>query len=789
MRPVASALVPVDLTVDPAAVPAPAGGAAPGARGIRGAGRAWGWFLGAAALVVASYYLLPDGLPRDAAYVAVGLAAVVAIECGVRANRPSQAWPWHLLATGTMVWSVGDALGSWFSDVLGADGFPTVADPVYLAGYPVMAVGLLLFIRGRRSVRDTAGLLDSAILAVALGVLAWVLLARPTLDLFRDSAAAAAVAAAYPVADIVLVGLLIRLVTTPGGRSRSFRFLVAAMALLAVGDALTTGLRLTTWDASGAIDFLWLLSYALTGVAALHPSMVSMTEASRVEPVRFSRLRLASLAGAAVVAPVVLAVQAALGLRLDLWAVVVGSVALSGLVVARMKLSLDLISTANAEREAARVALAHQAAHDSLTGLPNRAQAVFLMRGALSRAQRSGAVVGVLFVDLDGFKQVNDTLGHAAGDEVLVVAGARMQEAVRDGDVVARFGGDEFVVLVEPVDEEASAVAVAERLVRVLSEPVVLGSGREVSIGASVGVAVALDGTVDPERLLAEADVAVYRAKLAGRGRVEVFDTSLRQELDRRQGLQDALLAAIAAGDLELRHEPVVDLRAGRVAGYEAKVSWPRPGADELTRDAILPVAERTELVCELDAWALRTAARQAASIPAGSRPALVEVPVSVRHLRRRRVVTDVAAALAAAELDPARLVLVVGASDVVADVTALAHLGELRSLGVMVCVEGFGTHEAPTDRWALLPVDLVRLDAEALARGPMRSSMLLRLTVETAHTFGWQVVAAGVTTADQLAALTEMGCRYAQGPMPRRTLAALAATTDRGSAAPTTVV
>ena len=736
----------------------------------------WAWYVGLAALAIAGYYLLPDGLPRDAVYVAAGLTAVVAVEVGIRLHQPTQPWPWHLLAVGTLLWSAADAVGSWWSDVLGSTSFPTPADGIYLAGYPVMAVGLVLFIRGRRPRRDTAGFLDSAIVAVALGLLAWVLLARPTIDGFRDSVGAAAVGAAYPAADIVLAGLVIRLVTTPGGRTRSFRLLVLAIGLLDVGDTVTTALRLTTWDASTMIDFLWLASYAATGAAALHPSMVSMTEAARPEPERFSRTRLVTLAAAAGVAPTVLAVQATLEKHLDLWAVVIGSVLLSGLVIARMKLSLDQIQTANAEREDARLALAHQAAHDSLTGLPNRAQAVTLIRGALSRAQRSGAVVGVLFVDLDGFKQVNDTLGHGAGDELLVAVGRRMQDCVRDGDVVARFGGDEFVVLLEPVDEQASAVAVAERLVAALAQPVVLSSGREVGIGASVGVAVGQDGPVEVERLLSEADVAVYRAKQAGRGRVEVFDVTLRRELDERQQLQDALLGAITAGDLELRHEPVVDLVRGRVCGYEAKVSWPRTGADELDRAAVLPVAERSDLVCELDTWTLSTALRQASRIPAGSQPTLVEVPLSLRHLRRDRVLTDVARALAEAQVDPARLVLVVAASDVVDDLMALEHLSRLRTLGLRVCVEGFGTREAPTNRWAGLPVDLVRLDVHALAGGDLASSMLLRLTVETAHTFGWRVVAGGVRDLDHLLALRAVGCEYAQGPVPRRALERLAA-------------
>jgi GGDEF domain-containing protein len=413
---------------------------------------AWGWFLAVATVAVGVYYVLPRGIPRDALYVAFALAAVLAVEVGVRANRPVRTRPWRLLGLGTLLWAVGDVLGAWVSDVKGVMAFPTAADGAYLLGYGAVAAGLALLIRGRGPRRDPAALLDSAIVTAALGLLGWVLLARPTISSYADEPLAATVAATYPFVDILLVGLLFRLVTTPGGRSRSFRLLVTSMGLLAVADTLLTAMNLTAWGGSSELDFLWLLSYAACGAAALHPSMVALTSPSKPEPVRFTPARLITLGLAALVPPAVLGVEAALGARL-------------GLVIARMKLSLDQIQTANEEREVARVALAHQAAHDSLTGLPNRAQVTYLMRGALGRAQRSGALVGLLFVDLDGFKQVNDTLGHAAGDEVLVTCSRLMQECVRTGDVVARFGGDEFVVLLEPVDEEASAVAVAERLI------------------------------------------------------------------------------------------------------------------------------------------------------------------------------------------------------------------------------------------------------------------------------------------------------------------------------------
>lgn len=738
--------------------------------------RLWGWFCLAGLLGMVGYHFVSEGLAESALYQLFGLASAAAIVVGVAIHRPAQRRPWYLMAAGQLIWSIADAVGSWDADIAGNDRFPSPADPVYLIGYPVVAAGLLLLIRGRRPRRDVAGFLDSAILTVSLGILSWVLLARPTIAAFaQDSVAAAVVGAAYPVADIVLVALLIRLVTTPGGRTPSYRLLVAAVMLLVTVDTAASALNMLTFDSSDSIDFLWLASYTVWGAAALHPSMVSLSEPTVAASLHFSRKRLAALTLAALVAPVTLAVQALLGDRIDVWAIVVGSVTIFLLVMARMNLSIDQIQAANAEREAAQAELAHQAAHDSLTGLPNRAQAIRLIRGALGRAQRSGAVVGLLFVDLDGFKLVNDTLGHGAGDAVLRTAAERMQQAVRSGDVVARLGGDEFVVLLEPLDEQASAVAVGDRLVATLSGPVRVPGGRLVSIGASVGVALSQDGNLDPDRLLHEADLAVYRAKAAGRGRTEVYERSLRDELDRRSALQDGLRAAVAADELVVRYQPLIEVATSRMVGGEAQVSCSLPGREPVSRAELLATAGRTDLVCELDAAVLR----RAAGFAHDAAEWLVAVPLTAGHLARPRVLADVSAALASG-LPARRLMIIVDGPEVADDPAALAHLDELRRSGSRICLDGFGTGAGPTDRWARLPLDSVRLDRRVLDRTSPTWPALLRLTVDTAHAFGCTVIASGVARPQQLEVLAGVGCDLAQGPLFDRpgTVAAVTAPT-----------
>ncbi len=440
--------------------------------------------------------------------------------------------------------------------------------------------------------------------------------------------------------------------------------------------------------------------------------------------------------------------------------------------------SVQQMVTSVRQREELQVALAHRATHDPLTELPNRAQAVAAVEGALHRAQRSGGTTGLLFVDLDGFKVVNDRYGHACGDEVLRTTAARMLSAVRTGDTVCRLGGDEFVVLVEQVDDERELVQLAERLVALVSVPVDSG-GVEVRIGASIGVAVSRDGGTDADVFFAEADTAAYRAKAHGRGRAEVFDDDLRRQLTARAETEAAIAAGLAAGEMRLCYQPVHEVAGGAVTGFEALVRWHRPGVGPVPPDQFVPVAEASTLICDIDRWVLGEATRQlaewrAAAPPAAGRPEpTVAVNISGRHLAEPRVVRDVVDALAASGLPASLLVLEVTETVLVSDPAAYDHLATLREMGVGIAIDDFGTGYTSIGQLRHMPVDTLKIDRSFIGSTDPGHEELVALMVRAAHTFGLTVVAEGVEEPEQLARLRAEGCDHAQGYLLHRPLPA----------------
>lgn len=733
-----------------------------------------------AVLAATAYFAVPDGTPRDVVYAVCGLLGVAAVVAGVRRHRPREQAAWWLLAAGQLLFTVADSVFAVLEHRGGEVPFPGPADAVYLAAYPVLALSLLRLVRARPGGVERSALLDAAVLTVALALVSWVALAHPLL-LTDEPLLSRVVAAAYPLADILLLALLVLLVMTPGAATASFRLLSASTAVLLVADTLYAVPTATGgWSDGGLTSGLWIASYALAGAAALHPSMRRLSDpcgerpadrstAADVTPSPQGHLtgrRLALLAGAAALAPTTLAAQHLLGAAPDVWAVVVCSFLLIGLVGLRLVLVVRQVVRYSAQRDALRGDLAHAAAHDPLTQLANRGQILEDVAAALHRAVRSGTPVGLLFVDLDHFKAVNDRHGHAVGDEVLREVAVRLRGTVRAGDGVGRLGGDELVVLVEQLASEEALVELAQRVVDALSTPFRTSAG-EVVIGASVGVVVEGGGGTDASRLVHDADTAAYRAKAAGRNRLEVFDDELRAELDDVARTEVALRQALRHDELVLHYQPVVRAADRHVVGYEALLRWDRPGHGLVGPDDFIPVAERTSLVCDLDRWVLRTATQQLARWRSEGRAdaaTTVAVNISGRHLVDPALVADVEEALTAAALRPGALVLELTETVLVSHPLATTHLERLRALGVAVSIDDFGTGYTSISQLQDLHADTLKIDKSLVWATSPGAAELVRLVVHAAHAFGLSVVAEGVEDEEQLRQLRQAGCDEVQG-------------------------
>jgi diguanylate cyclase (GGDEF)-like protein len=446
--------------------------------------------------------------------------------------------------------------------------------------------------------------------------------------------------------------------------------------------------------------------------------------------------------------------------------------------------SVEQLVTAVREREELQSALAHRAAHDPLTELPNRAQALTLLTAALHRGRRSGALTGLLFVDLDGFKAVNDGHGHAYGDAVLREVARRLRSGLRPGDEVCRLGGDEFVVLVEHAGTERDLLELAERLIGSVSEPI-SAAGHQVRVGASVGIAVCQDGGIDADALIAEADTAAYRAKSRGRGRAELFDESLRQQLTARAELEAAIATGLAEGEMQLHYQPVMDVGTERLTGYEALIRWERPGIGLVPPDQFIPVAEGSRLICDVDRWVLHEATRQLAEWRAagpaapGEPEPTIAVNISGRHLADRRVLEDVADALAASGLPPELLVVEVTETVLITDPAAFSNLAALRAMGVAIAIDDFGTGYTSIGQLGTMPVNTLKIDRSFITSTEPGHPELVALIIRAAHTFGLTVVAEGVEETEQMDWLRAQMCDHAQGyllsrPLPAADAAAL---------------
>lgn len=726
-----------------------------------------------AVLVLGTFTLLPTPAMRVGFEVGINGLTVIVTFVALRRHPRGRRRAWGTLCAGMALYFVAAAAS--YANIFGLIDplpWPSWPEVLFLLSYVMLGLGISMLRPGTREggQRGNWGtLVDALIVTGGLVVASWEYLIEPTFAASSVSFSARAVSVAYPVLDLVLLVVAVRLALRKNARSSALPFVGGFVALLLAADVVYALAQLSgSFRAGGWSDGLWLASFLCLAAAALDPDLPALSEPADVEDSKPGWQRQVFMTASVLLAPALLVTHGDNVDARDVYVHGVVSAVLFALAVARV---------GGYSRR-----LAHQARHDALTGLPNRVLLLEQLRHAIDSPSSHDADIAVLFVDLDGFKLVNDTCGHDAGDELLVSVARRLAGAVRSDDIVGRLGGDEFVVVCYENASRSSAEAIADRVAGSLAAPFRIRE-RDLYVTASIGIAVGRQDK-SPDELLRDADAAMYEAKRAGRARYTVFEEDMHRQLVEYLELQAELREALARDELFLQYQPIVDLASGALLGFEALVRWRHPVRGVLPPAAFVPMAEETGLIVPIGRWVTAEACRRLAEWQA-AHPSLSDLVVSVNispvQFAYSGVVDDVRGALADSGLDPGALVLELTENALVDDVDALnARIAPLKALGVRIALDDFGTGYSSLLYLAQMQVDIVKIDRSFVHQGSTyggKGDLLAEAIVRLAQTLGLDTIAEGIEEPAEAARIRRTGCRAAQGFLFARPLDAVDAT------------
>jgi diguanylate cyclase (GGDEF)-like protein len=692
--------------------------------------------------------------PRAAALL-VGALALAATAYGISVNGRSQprVWriAWALMGAGLVGIVVGVVLEANPPGRSPIGVAPLVAT---LLGDGLAVAGLALLIRDRLPGRASEALGTAIVAAVSI---AFIVLALVVVPAKGWSPATQLPALGLPLADVVMLWLVLSLIVLTGSHPVGYRYLLAGFSCIFLSDAVASGLALA--HVSGEAfppDVLVLWGACLWGCSAIHPSQRTPFDPVPLRPTRPSWAHVALMLVAAIVVPVVLATASAMGFHDDVPGLLISSTALPVLIVLYL---LHQVFT--------RSAAEYRAQHDALTGICNRTLFDDRLSASLVDARQSDRGLAVMFLDLDRFKSINDTLGHSVGNLLLQSVVKRLQSRLRPQDTFARLGGDEFTILVPDVKGKEQCANLAERVLGAFDEPFSVG-GKMLPVQASIGLAAHPEDGDDVETILKNADTAMYQAKANGRNTYVLYDPGMSTRAQLRFSLEAGLRNAIEKEQLSVHYQPKLTTGSTSIVGVEALARWHHPQLGFIPPATFVKLAEETNLISPLGEWVLQTACEQARRWQADGLEGLsVAVNLSPRQFARQSVVGVVADVLDRTGLDPRLLELEVTESVLVEHMEETASsLAELREMGVRCSIDDFGTGYSALTYLTQMPIDAIKIDPWFVRRIDSESGAapIVGAVISLAHSLNLQVVAEGVETEAQFRFLRDNACDFVQG-------------------------